>query len=220
MVELDQAAACTCRSPTRSLASMNFLNEVAGRFPDAISLAAGRPYEGFFDTDDITATSDRYSTTWRERGSATRRRSAALLIQYGRTNGQIHDLIARMLAADEGIDVPAEAIVVTVGLPGGDGPRRCAPVRRPRRRAAGRRPCYVGITGAARMLGIDGRAGAGGPRRARPGRRSPRSRRAVRAAGRRRAPLPGAGLLQPVRAVPAGAARQAAAGRGRRARTC
>jgi len=26
---------------------MNFLNEVAGRFPDAIALAAGRPYDGF-----------------------------------------------------------------------------------------------------------------------------------------------------------------------------
>ncbi len=33
--------------------SMNFLNEVAQRFPDAVSLAAGRPFEGFFDLDDV-----------------------------------------------------------------------------------------------------------------------------------------------------------------------
>jgi (S)-3,5-dihydroxyphenylglycine transaminase len=32
-----------------ALNSMNFLNEVAQHYPDAVSLAAGRPYREFFD---------------------------------------------------------------------------------------------------------------------------------------------------------------------------
>ena len=43
-------------------ASMNFLNEVAQRFPDAVSLAAGRPYDGFYVADDI----ERYLRVFRD----------------------------------------------------------------------------------------------------------------------------------------------------------
>src|SRR5690349_7502649 len=90
-------------------ASMNFLNEVAGRFPDAISLAAGRPYEGFYRTEDIHRYLDIYLDHLAERGlSPTERRRA--LMQYGRTNGQIHGLIAQLLAIDENIDVEPAAI--------------------------------------------------------------------------------------------------------------
>ena len=39
--------------PDRSrLNVMNFLNEVAGRYPEAISFASGRPAEAFFDVQD------------------------------------------------------------------------------------------------------------------------------------------------------------------------
>ena len=34
-------------------ASMNFLNEVASRFPAAISLAAGRPFDEFYEVTEI-----------------------------------------------------------------------------------------------------------------------------------------------------------------------
>ena len=47
--------------------SMNFLNEVAGRYPEAISLAAGRPYEGFYDVTDINRYLDIYREHLRER---------------------------------------------------------------------------------------------------------------------------------------------------------
>ncbi len=39
-----------------ALNSMNFLNEISSRYPDAISLAAGRPAEQFFEIDSL----DRY----------------------------------------------------------------------------------------------------------------------------------------------------------------
>ncbi|MDI1463932.1 PLP-dependent aminotransferase family protein [Catellatospora sp. KI3] len=135
-------------------ASMNFLNEVAGRYPDAISLAAGRPYEGFYETADINRYLDRYVAYLAEQGSDPVQIRRALM-QYGRTNGQIHGLIARMLATDEGIDVPADAISVTAGC-------QEAMVMALRGLCAGpddvllaAEPCYVGITGAARILGIE-----------------------------------------------------------------
>ena len=34
------------------LESMNFLNQVANRYPDAVSLAAGRPAEDHFDPEE------------------------------------------------------------------------------------------------------------------------------------------------------------------------
>lgn len=133
--------------------SMNFLNEVANRYPGAVSFAAGRPYEGFYQTADITRYLQVYERYLAEQGQTTEqvRRS---LTQYGRTNGQIHSLVARMLRLDEGIDVPDEAIMITAGC-------QEAMVITLRGLCAGpddvllvAEPCYVGITGAARLLGI------------------------------------------------------------------
>ena len=42
------------------LDTMNFLNEVTMRYPEAISFAPGRPYDGFFDTEDIFVNIRRY----------------------------------------------------------------------------------------------------------------------------------------------------------------
>ena len=130
--------------------SMNFLNEIAGRYPDAIALAAGRPYEGFYQTRDVGRYIDIYTSYLEDQGVDARR----ALMQYGRTNGQIHGLIARMLANDEGIDVPAEAIAVTAGCQ----EAMCIVLRgicaEPQDVLLAASPCYVGITGAARVLGV------------------------------------------------------------------
>jgi (S)-3,5-dihydroxyphenylglycine transaminase len=135
-------------------ASMNFLNEVAQRFPDAVSLAAGRPYDGFYVADDV----ERYLRVFRDHLASTGMSSSAVdrtLLQYGRTNGVIGDLIARTLAVDEGIEVPAEAVMVTAGC-------QEAMIIALRGLCAGPddvvlavEPCYVGFTGAARILGIE-----------------------------------------------------------------
>ncbi|MEY9863856.1 (S)-3,5-dihydroxyphenylglycine transaminase [Catenulispora sp. GAS73] len=135
-------------------ASMNFLNEVAARFPDAVSLAAGRPYDGFYVADDI----ERYLQVYRDHLASTGLSGSAIdrtLLQYGRTNGVIGDLIARTLAVDEGIDVPAEAVMVTAGC-------QEAMIIALRGLCAGPEdvvlavePCYVGFAGAARILGIE-----------------------------------------------------------------
>lgn len=135
-------------------ASMNFLNEIALRFPDAISLAAGRPSDAFYDAGDVPRYLAAYTGYLRDRGTgeeAVRR----LLLQYGRTNGQLGEMIARTLETDEGIRVPPDAVMVTSGC-------QEAMLIALRGLCAGpgdvvlaAEPCYVGFTGAARVLGIE-----------------------------------------------------------------
>lgn len=137
------------------LDAMTFLNEVTSRFPDAISFAPGRPYEGLFEPDRIHA----YLTTYtdylaRERGYQPAQVRTALF-QYGRTNGEIHDLVARALANDENMHVPPESIVVTVGAQEGMLLALRALFAAPTDVLLVSSPCYVGITGAARLLDID-----------------------------------------------------------------
>jgi (S)-3,5-dihydroxyphenylglycine transaminase len=135
-------------------ASMNFLNEVASRFPDAISLAAGRPYTGFYDTEDIDGYLRAYVDYLRERGVPSDG-IRSVLMQYGRTNGHIHPLVARMLAIDEDVHVPDEAIVVTAGCQEAMIIAIRGLCSRPGDVLLASSPCYVGITGAARILDVD-----------------------------------------------------------------
>ncbi len=96
-----------------ALNSMNFLNEVANHYPEAISLAAGRPCEEFFDLDGLhqyLRTFCRYLSDDLGYDDAQVRRT---VFQYGRTKGIIHQLIATNLELDEGIVADPESIVVT-----------------------------------------------------------------------------------------------------------
>ncbi|WP_020544600.1 PLP-dependent aminotransferase family protein [Nonomuraea coxensis] len=99
-----------------AIESMNLLNEIAGRYPDAISMAAGRPYEEFFDVSLIHD----YLAAYRDHLRDDRRMDDAgisrMLFQYGTTKGIISDLVARHLAEDENIEADPESVVVTVGF--------------------------------------------------------------------------------------------------------
>ncbi|MFB6721920.1 PLP-dependent aminotransferase family protein [Kribbella sp. NPDC056345] len=137
----------------RALNSMNFLNEISHHYPDAISLAAGRPTEEFFDLDDVPRYLSRFAAHLRERGldeTAVRR----TILQYGRTKGIVHELVARNLAVDEDIHVDPEAIVVTAGCQ----EAMLLTLRALRADAAdvvlAISPAYVGITGAARVVDL------------------------------------------------------------------
>jgi (S)-3,5-dihydroxyphenylglycine transaminase len=134
--------------------SMNFLNEVAERFPDAISLAAGRPYEAFYDTADVGRYLQLYLDHLSSAGLGPER-VRSLLMQYGRTNGQIHGLIATMLANDEGITVTPEAVAVTAGCQEAMVIAIRGLCAAPTDVVLAASPCYVGITGAARLLDVE-----------------------------------------------------------------
>ena len=50
------------------LDTMTFLNDVTMRYPDAVSFAPGRPYDGFFDTEEIFSDIRRYLDYLMDRG--------------------------------------------------------------------------------------------------------------------------------------------------------
>ncbi|MFJ2768959.1 PLP-dependent aminotransferase family protein [Streptomyces sp. NPDC087300] len=136
------------------LDAMNFLNEVVARFPDAISFAPGRPVEGAFEPEDLARHLRSYSDHLEQERGWSRDQVRTLLFQYGRTNGVIHDLIARTLANDEGIEVSPESVVVTTGCQEAMLLSLRALFARPEDTLLVSSPCYVGVTGAARLLDI------------------------------------------------------------------
>ncbi len=134
------------------LDTMNFLNEVTVRYPAAISFAPGRPHEEPFDAGTIADHIGAYTEYLAgERGMSEQEISRALF-QYGRTNGQIHELVARSVEYDEGITVSPDALVITVGAQEGMLLALRALICGPEDVILVSSPCYVGITGVARLL--------------------------------------------------------------------
>lgn len=136
------------------LESMNFLNEIVSRHPKAISFAPGRPYDGLFDAHRISDYVDAYTEYLRAELGYSPEQVRATLFQYGRTNGHIHELIARTVANDEHIHVRPESVVVTTGCQEGMLLVLRALFADPRDVLLVASPCYVGITGSARILDV------------------------------------------------------------------
>jgi DNA-binding transcriptional MocR family regulator len=138
-----------------SFDAMTFLNEVVGRFPASISFAPGRPAEEAFDVaaglEGISLYAEHRA---RERGCSPEQ-ILRTLGQYGRTNGEIGDLIAAQLARDENIHVPPEAIAVTAGCQEAMMILAMTLFERDRDVLLVSDPAYVGIHGAARLAGIE-----------------------------------------------------------------
>jgi (S)-3,5-dihydroxyphenylglycine transaminase len=133
--------------------TMNFLNEITSRYPKAVSFAPGRPYDGFFDTEQIFTYVRRYIDHLAGQGNTPGQIRDALF-QYGPTAGRIREIIADSLHQDEGIDVVPESIVVTVGCQEAMFLALRALFSQPDDVLLVSSPCYVGITGAARLLDI------------------------------------------------------------------
>ena len=127
--------------------------QVAGRFPDAISLAAGRPYEGFHEVADVSRYLARYAEYLADQG-APPAQVRRVFLQYGRTNGHIHGLIAQLLATDENVHVPPAAIAVTAGAQEAMVIALRGLCAEPGDVLLAADPCYVGIMGAAGLLDV------------------------------------------------------------------
>ncbi|MFI9007901.1 PLP-dependent aminotransferase family protein [Actinosynnema sp. NPDC053489] len=137
-----------------ALNSMNFLNEVAIHYPDAIPLAAGRPSEEFFDLADVPRYLDVFCRYLADELGLTGEQVRRTVLQYGRTKGIIHELVAKNVRLDEGIEVDPESVVVTAGC-------QEAMFLVLRALRADERdvllavsPTYVGLTGAARLADL------------------------------------------------------------------
>jgi (S)-3,5-dihydroxyphenylglycine transaminase len=133
---------------------MNFLNEVVLRYPEAISFAPGRPSERFFDVErSLGAVAGWVAARAGETGAPAR----AVwndLGQYNKTNGIVNGLIARQLAADEGIAAAPESIVVTTGCQEGMAILLLALIDPAGDALLVSDPAYIGVPGLARILGL------------------------------------------------------------------
>lgn len=163
---------------------MAFLNEITVRYPDAVSFAPGRPYEGFFEPEDVPAYLEAYLAHLADRGLG-RDAVRTALFQYGPSKGVINELVARSLANDEGLTVAPEAVVVTVGAQEGMLLTLRALCAGPDDVLLVSSPCYVGVTGAARLLDLTVRPVPEGPDGGPDPAALRDAARAVRAEGRR-----------------------------------
>lgn len=129
------------------LGVMNFLNEIVGRYPNAISFAPGRPLEKYFDVEKSFDYIKQYLDYVNH--------DYSFLGQYGNTKGVIGNLISKLIQNDEGISADSNSIVVTVGcqeamclcllaLAGNSGDVIFV-----------EDPAYVGVVGAAKIFGIE-----------------------------------------------------------------
>ncbi|MFC5184132.1 aminotransferase-like domain-containing protein [Actinomadura harenae] len=135
------------------LDTMTFLNEITLRYPAAVSFAPGRPYDGFFGNEQIFGYMRRYLDHLADQGRSEEE-IRTVLFQYGPTPGLIRTIIADWLARDEGVEVPPESIVVTVGAQEGMLLTLRALFAGPEDVLLVASPCYVGITGAACLLNL------------------------------------------------------------------
>lgn len=134
---------------------MNFLNEIAGRYPQAISLASGRPAEAFFDVQDQARRIPEYVGYLQAARGGDFDATWNLLAQYGPTNGLINDLVAAQLALDEGVSCAPSQVLVTAGCQ--EAMALCATTLCPQADDVllVRSPTYIGITGIADLNGIE-----------------------------------------------------------------
>ncbi|MDG9716064.1 PLP-dependent aminotransferase family protein [Streptomyces sp. DH24] len=145
------------------LTSMTLLNEIAGRFPDAVSFAAGRPYEGFYEVDALGRYLAAFERHLRDELGLDPEAVRRTFFQYGRTKGVIHQLIARHLETDERLAVAPESLLVTTGCQ-----EAMVLVLRALRTDArdvifAAYPAYVGFLGATRLVDMPVRSVREGP---------------------------------------------------------
>jgi (S)-3,5-dihydroxyphenylglycine transaminase len=153
MLELSQASLHRALGDP-VLGSIGFLNEVMSRYPAAISFAPGAPHLANLTGFDPSPYIDTYVAHLMDSRGISQTRARQMLVEYGPSRGLINGLVAQALKSDYSIDVPAEAVVITVGAQ-----EAMLLTLRALFGSAGdllavASPCFGGIAGAARLLDI------------------------------------------------------------------
>lgn len=136
------------------LGSIGFLNEVMGRYPDAISFAPGAPHPSLSSDVDIASYTERFIAHLVHDRGLTETRARRTLFEYGPSRGLINDLVAEALRRDHGMDVHSDSVVITVGAQEAMLLSLRALCAGPQDVLAVVDPCFAGISGAARLLGL------------------------------------------------------------------
>ncbi|MDL5199791.1 PLP-dependent aminotransferase family protein [Streptomyces sp. ALI-76-A] len=137
------------------LGAIPFLNEVMSRYPDAISFAPGAPHTRYVAETDLERSVVRWLTHARGAWGLSEDGARQLLYEYGPTAGLINDLIADALCAALGTKTTPDDVVVTVGAQEAFLITLRALFRSPGDLLAVVNPSFVGIMGAAELLGIE-----------------------------------------------------------------
>jgi (S)-3,5-dihydroxyphenylglycine transaminase len=138
-----------------TLDSMTFLNEVVGRYPSAISFAPGRPSPELFGVEKSLDLLRKHAPAILGRPNIRSEEALNEIAQYGRTNGIVHRHIARQLLQDEGLDLDPDQLVITNGCQEAMLLLLLTLFTPPRDVLLATEPVYLGITAAARLLGIE-----------------------------------------------------------------
>jgi len=134
---------------------MGFLNEVQMNYPDAISMASGRPDEEYFDLGNFSEYMELYLDTRVRATKKDRVQVLRQLGQYNRAKGIINPLISEYLRKDEQIPADAEDIVVTVGSQEGMAIAILTLCDKEKDIIIAENPSYVGMTHLSLLLGYD-----------------------------------------------------------------
>ncbi|MFD7629021.1 PLP-dependent aminotransferase family protein [Streptomyces sp. NPDC059851] len=135
------------------LESIGFLNEIMGRYPDALSFAPGAPHPAPYDGLDTARYLDRFTAHAAAAGHGPDR-AARLLYEYGPARGLINGIVADALRRDQGIDADPDALVITVGAQEAMFLALRALIASPDDLLAVSDPCFVGVTSAASLLAV------------------------------------------------------------------
>lgn len=133
--------------------TMNFLNEIANRYPEAISFGPGRPLEKNFNVEN----SFNYIKKYLEASSINHEYSCdySSLGQYGNAKGILGEIICKLIKNDEGIIASSNDIIVTVGCQEAIILCLLLLAKNSNDVILVEDPSYVGILGAAKTLGIE-----------------------------------------------------------------
>jgi (S)-3,5-dihydroxyphenylglycine transaminase len=138
-----------------TLDSMTFLNEVVGRYPKAISFAPGRPSPELFGVAESLDLLRKHAPAILGRPDISSEEALNDIAQYGRTNGIVHHHVARQLLQDEGLNLDPDQFVITNGCQEAMLLLLLTLFTPPRDVLLATEPVYLGVTAAARLLGIE-----------------------------------------------------------------
>ena len=94
---------------------MNFLNQISYQYPDAISLASGRPNPRFFQIEELNRYQDEFLQYYACKSKYSNKKAKKELVQYGPTSGIINKHIKNYLEIDELVNCSEKEIVITNG---------------------------------------------------------------------------------------------------------
>ena len=130
---------------------MGFLNEIQLEFPNALSLASGRPDERFFDVEE----SFDYFNIYTEHIARNKNKKNVInsLGQYNKAKGIINDVVAQYLKKQYGINVNHSHILINVGTQEGIMLSVMTFCNKETDIIAVENPTYVGITDYSKITG-------------------------------------------------------------------